>query len=194
MRKRSMAELAFLALAFLAIGDAYCQGRVGSGLSIETSVVDPFFSIFFVRCHLDLTPRDALLFGAYYLRTDKTFSGQAYPGNYQGIAPIIGYRRFLVGKIYLEYQLLPMYAVYHESDDGSDAKGFELWNELHLGYRLDFTILNFPLFINLQGSLGFCLLKTDEPRSFANIEATDPAYYFPNFYVLPNILLGIRLR
>ncbi len=147
-----------------------------------------------MRCHLDFTLRDALLFGAYYLRADKTFSGQAYPGNYQGIAPIIGYRRFLVGKTYLEYQLLPMYAVYREADDGSDAKGFELWNELHLGYRLDFTIRNFPLFINLQGLLGFCLLKTNEPQSFANIEATDPAYYFPNFYVLPNILLGIRLR
>jgi hypothetical protein len=193
MKRRFAIGLALFALSFSAPIEATCQEIAGEGLSLETSAIDPFFSIYFLRCHIEASPKDAFLFGAYYLYSEKTFSGQAYPGTYSGFAPIVGYRRFLWNRLYLEYQLFPMYADYRDSEGRAEAEGFELWNELHLGYRLDFRLGGIPLFLNLQGLVGICLLKTDEPPEFRAVEESNPAFYFPNFYVLPNLLLGLRL-
>lgn len=184
--------LAFALLAGIAAAPAFAQGEPSGG-SLETSLVDPFFSIYFLRYHYDLAQNDSLIFGIYYLRAEKTFSGVSYSGSYSGLGPLLGYRRMVWKKLYCEDQLLPLFAIYYSSGSGSTVSGFELWDELHIGYRFDFTIGPARLFLNAQGIVGFNLLKTNEPEAFDTVETFDPAFHFPNFYVLPNILLGIRL-
>jgi hypothetical protein len=184
------AALALLALPSLG---AMCQGGLDRAASLETSLVDPLFSIYFVRCHLDIDSENAALVGVYSLYADRTFFGEGYPGYYRGLSPLMGYRRFIWRGFYAEDQLLPMYAIYYKSYRAVEAEGFELWNEFHAGHRLDFWLGGWPLFLNFQGIAGLCVLKTYEPPPFAEVEKDKPAFYFLNFYVLPNILMGIQL-
>jgi hypothetical protein len=178
---------------------AFCAPCVGEGqrdtsVSLETSIIDPFFSILFLRCHCDLTNHDSLVLGAYYLRAEKTFSGVSYPGLYSGIGPLLGYRRMLWLGLYLEDQLLPLYVSYGTSPSaGLAVSGFELWNEFHVGYQFDFDVRGTRLFLNAQGIVGFALAKTNEPVGFAAAEQQNPVFGVSNFYVLPNLLVGIRL-
>lgn len=92
--------------------------------------------------------------------------------------------------LYCEDQLLPLYASY---GSGEGVGGFELWDEFHLGFRFDFEVGGVRLFLNAQGIVGFALAKTSEPAGFDAAERQNPAFGAPNFYVLPNLLAGIRL-
>jgi hypothetical protein len=159
--------------------------------SVETSVLDPLFSIYFARLYYRVGSRDELGLGAYCLWADATFSAVPYPGPYRNLSLLIDYRRDLGSQWYVEYQAMPSYVVY--LDSGIGTEGFELWNEIHIGYEINFSIGRASLFISPQVTLGFCLYKGNEPSSFRTAEETNPAFFFPNFYVLPNILLGIKL-
>jgi hypothetical protein len=103
---------------------------------------------------------------------------------------IYDYKRYLWSQWYVEYQAMPLFAAYSDSSGGTS--GFELWNELHFGCMINFSIGKASFFINPQAILGLCLYKSNEPPAFRTAEHTNPAFYFPDFYVLPNILVGIR--
>ena len=94
--------------------------------SFETSVIDPFFGIYFLRYSYQLTPQDELVAGFYYLYGTTALLGQPYPGSYQLYTPQIGYKRFLWEGLYAEYLLLPGFASYHDTNVNVTYSGFEI--------------------------------------------------------------------
>jgi hypothetical protein len=157
---------------------------------IETSIIDPFFSIYFLKYTNDITSQSSLLTGGYYLYSEKAFSGENYPGTYQGLSLFIGYRRYIINKLYIEDQIMPMYAIYEDSHIDKKSTGFELWNEIHLGYKLKLFDSRVQLVLNPQVIFGICVYENNEPISFKKIEGDD-RNYMKNLYLLPNILIGI---
>jgi hypothetical protein len=157
---------------------------------IETSIIDPFFSIYFLKYSNDIDSMSSLLAGGYYLYSEKAFSGQNYPGTYQGLSIFIGYRRYIFNKFYFEDQIMPMYAIYNDSIIGKKTTGFELWNEIHLGYKLKLFESRVQLVLNPQVIFGICVYENNEPISFKKIEGNE-RNYLKNLYLLPNILIGI---
>jgi hypothetical protein len=158
--------------------------------TIETSAIDPFFSIYFLKYNYDLNKYDSLLSGGYYIYSEKSFSGNPYPGNYQGISLLFGYRRYLFGKLYVEEQLMPLYARYFDSISNETTNGFELWNEIHIGYKLKLLKTKIQIAIEPQVLFGICVYENNEPFSFSSVEG-NTGHYFKNLYVLPNVLIGI---
>jgi hypothetical protein len=158
--------------------------------SIETSVIDPFFSIYFLKYSYDLNEYDSIIGGGYYLYSEKSFSGNSYPGNYQAISLLIGYRRYLLDKWYVEDQIMPIYARYFDTLSTSTTYGFELWNEIHIGYKITLLKTKVKIVIDPQVLFGICIYENNEPLSFSSIEG-NTGHYFKNLYVLPNLLIGI---
>ncbi len=161
--------------------------------AIETSAIDPFFGIYFLRYLFQLTPQDQLVTGFYSLYGTNALFGGAYPGSYLLLSPILGYKRHLWAGLYAEYILLPGIAHYTDNNASISANSFEIWNEIHLGYQIDFKLGMLSFYICPEAIVGFDIYKSNEPTSFSQIEQTNPAFHFPNLYVLPNIIIGIKL-
>ena len=158
--------LPFIVLLFLAFSTITSFADEQNKNCIETSLIDPFFSIYFLKYSYDTDSMSSLLAGGYYLYSEKAFSGKNYPGTYQGISVFIGYRRYIFNRIYIEDQILPMYAIYKDSSIGNKSTGFELWNEIHLGYKLKLFSSKVQLVLNPQAILGICVYEKNEPSSF----------------------------
>ena len=191
-RARQLVLLILFGIVCGYVADAQEPGSNGvqKAFSIETSAIDPLFSIYFARFYLFVSPQDELGPGAYYLYAEKTFAGIAYPGAYRGISLLLDYKRYIWNQWYVEYQVMPLFAAYSDSSGGTN--GFELCNELHFGVMINFSIGKVSLFVNPQAIIGFSIYKSNEPPGFQTAERTNPAFYFPDFYVLPNILVGVR--
>jgi hypothetical protein len=52
----------------------------------------------------------------------------------------VGLRWYVWGKAHVEYQLWPAYNAYHDQVGERYHRGFDLYNELRVGYRVDFTL------------------------------------------------------
>jgi hypothetical protein len=164
--------------------------QVDNRSSIVTSLIDPFFSIYFLKYGYDLTKYDSLICGGYYLYSEKSFSGNSYPGNYQGISLLFGYRRYLFDKWYVEDQIMPLYARYFDSSSNTKTYGFELWNEIHVGYKFKLLKTKIQIVIDPQVLFGICIYENNQPLSFSSKEG-NTGRFFKNLYVLPNVLVGI---
>jgi hypothetical protein len=187
MKRLNIIVIVFVSLVFSAI---YGFSEEQNRNCIETSIIDPFFSIYFLKYSNDINSRSSLLTGGYYLYSEKAFSGENYPGTYQGLSILFGYRRYLFNKFYIEDQIMPMYAIYEDSNIGNKTTGFELWNEIHLGYKFKLFNSRVQLVLNPQVIFGICIYENNEPISFKEIEGNERDY-FKNLYLLPNILIGM---
>jgi hypothetical protein len=184
--KRNIVIVAF----FILFTNPTLYSQIENRHSIETSAIDPFFSIYFLKYSFDFTKYDSIISGGYYLYSEKSFSGKSYPGNYQALSLLFGYRRYLVDKWYVEDQIMPIYARYFDSVNGNTTYGFELWNEIHFGYKIKLLKTKVQIVIDPQVLFGMCIYENNEPLSFSLIEG-NTGHYFKNLYVLPNILIGI---
>ena len=174
-------------------GNANNPGSPTPECHSRLTVIDPFFGIYFLRYLFQLTPQDQLVTGFYSLYGTNALFGGAYPGSYLLLSPILGYKRHLWAGLYAEYILLPGIAHYTDNNASISANSFEIWNEIHLGYQIDFKLGMLSFYICPEAIVGFDIYKSNEPTSFSQIEQTNPAFHFPNLYVLPNIIIGIKL-
>jgi hypothetical protein len=108
-------------------------------------------------------------------------------GNTNAATIVLGYRRYFWKNLHIEYQLWPDYDRFYEKNESKYYNGFDLWNELRLGYKLDFSILEFPCFINFQWPFGFGIYAQNKPESFKEHEEKNRFFYFP-----PMFFLGVR--
>lgn len=107
-------------------------------------------------------------------------------------SPIVGYRRYLWKGLHLEDLLLPGLASYNDTSVHKKNLSFEVWNEVHMGYRFELKLSEISLFITPQVLLGFNLYRGNQPASFKEID-DKPENFIPNkLYIFPNVNVGLR--
>jgi hypothetical protein len=143
--------------------------------AIDFCPVSPLFNIFALQYSYSFTSHDQLMLGASYMNIRY---GTSYaPGL------IIGYKRYLWKGLHAEYQLWPAWNAFYEKNEKQYYKGFELWNEAHLGYTINFKVAGRPCFINLQYLAGCGLLPGNKPESFIRQAEKEPWFFAPIFFV-----------
>lgn len=157
--------------------------------SIETSPLSPLLQIakkgiWGIKYDYALTHKDELKFGLAYMNIyfDE--------GNTNSPAFILGYRRFLWKRFYLEYELWPGYDKFYEKNEEKYYYGIDLWNEFRIGYQYDFEIKKYPLFINVAWPFGFGLYSSNKPDSF--YDRMDKSFGNKYFFHFPLIFVGYR--
>ena len=152
--------------------------------SIDFCPLSPFINIYAVHYSRRITPRSELVISPSYMNIH--YNNIGYTDAWGGI---IGYRYYLWNKLHLDYQLMPMLDHFYETNEKHRYSGFDLWNELRLGYVWDFHIGKLPVFLNFQWPFGFALYseKKGKPESFRNYAARNPFFYFP-----PLFFTGVR--
>lgn len=158
--------------------------------SIETSPMSPF---------LQLAGKG--IWGLEYVcsitRSDEVKVGVAYmnihfeEGNTNAPAITLGYRRFLWRRLYVEYELWPTYDRFYEKNEDRVYRGFDLWNELRLGYQVDFELGGAPLLANFAWPFGFALYTHNKPDTF--FERMDRSASGRYFFHFPLVFLGFRV-
>ena len=144
--------------------------------SLDFSPLSPLFRIYALQYNYYLTPGDELILGGAYTNLQWDF------GETNAATLILGYRRYLWKNLHIEYQLWPDYDWFYEKKEGKIYPGFDLWNEFRLGYRVDFTAMNQPLYLNFQWPFGFGLFDANKPESFKQHEEENPYFYFPPMF------------
>lgn len=154
--------------------------------SIETSPLSPLLQmadkgIWGLKYEYAWTPKDELKLGLAYMNIYFDEGNTNSPGL------ILGYRRFVWKKLYVEYELWPCYDAFYEKNEDTYYYGFDLWNEFRIGYQFNFHIKEFPMFVNVAWPFGFGLYSTNKPDSFydrMNQSFADKYYYqFPLLFV-----------
>ena len=133
--------------------------------AVETSPISPFLQmakkgIWGIKYEYAITPKDELKAGLAYMNLHFEEGITNSPGL------IIGYRRFVWKKLYFEYELWPAYDEFYEKNEDKYYKSFDLWNEFRVGYQINFTINQIPLFVNIAWPFGFGLYSSNKPDSF----------------------------
>ncbi len=156
--------------------------------SLDLRALDLFFSIYEITYHRQYDSQDEVILGVFYeSNTTTSLSGTTYPGKSQSYSLVLGYRKHLWKNLHLDYQLYLLNRKYFENNEQKNYVSFEIWNEFHLGYQFDFSIMETPFYITPQFLVGFCLNKSNEPQSFKILDKKNPPYHYPDLYIFPNL-------
>jgi hypothetical protein len=134
----------------------------------------PFAGIYALHYYYRATPRSEWVAGLTYMNI--RFEGSGYTSS-PGL--ILGYRRYLWKGFHLEYEIWPAFDAYYETNENRHYKGFDLWNEFRLGYKVEFQAGRLPMQVNLQWPFGFGLYASNKPDSFYEVTKNDQFFYFP---------------
>jgi hypothetical protein len=192
-KKRFFAIFLFIIFIFLSYSQENSSNDKNESIIYEHSIaikpIDLFVDIYAFQYEKQFDEKNELILGAYYLLSN---GNNAYPGTFELITPMIGYRRYLWEELHIEYILMPGCALYKNNTANIQSFSFEIWNEFHIGYRFQFSLFKIPLFITPQALIGFNLYRGNQPLSFRIIDE-DPNNFFPNIlYLFPNINMGFR--
>ncbi|HKK60061.1 MAG TPA: hypothetical protein VJ937_11315 [Salinivirga sp.] len=157
--------------------------------SVETSPISPFLQmakkgIWGIKYEYAITPKDELKAGLAYMNLHFEEGTTNSPGL------IIGYRRFVWKKLYLEYELWPAYDEFYEKNESKYYKSFDLWNEFRVGYQINFTINQVPLFVNIAWPFGFGLYSSNKPDSF--YDRMNQSFNDKYFFQFPLLFTGFK--
>ena len=103
-------------------------------------------------------------------------SEEFYPGKIRSYGAGGGYQRFLWKKLYTTIEATPLILQYYDADDKKFQKGFQLYCQLMVGYRLE--LFNQRWFIEPAYSLKYWPINTNVPKSFADIDEGTPGHIF----------------
>ena len=176
----------FLIPVFLAAG-ANPEAKLRH--AIETSPLSPLLQmadagIWGVKYEYAITDKDELKLGLAYMNIHFE------EGNTNSPALILGYRRFIASRFYVEYELWPGYDRFYEKNEDKIYAGFDLWNEFRVGYQWDFRIKALPVFINAAWPFGFGLYSSNKPDSFYDRMNQDFGSKY--FFQFPLLFIGYR--
>ncbi len=144
------------------------------------------FEVYSLQYSYRITSHLSLITGLAYVNVDVDDPQGKTIGKMHSPTIPMGLRAYFYRNAHVEYQLWPAYNFYYDRISSRYYNGFDLYNELRAGYRVDFTIANVPLFTNLQYVFGFGLYPGNKPENFT--EATEDA---PIFHA-PSISIGKR--
>ncbi|MDZ7722894.1 MAG: hypothetical protein U5R06_08815 [candidate division KSB1 bacterium] len=157
--------------------------------SIETSPLSPLLQmadkgIWGIKYEYALTPHDELKVGLAYMNIHFDEGNTNSPGL------ILGYRRYVWKKLYIEYELWPCYDAFYEKNEDTYYRGFDLWNEFRLGYQFNFQIKKVPMFVNVAWPFGFGLYSINKPDSF--YDRMNQGFGDKYYYQFPLIFVGLK--
>ena len=112
-------------------------------------------------------------------------SDEFYPGFVRAWGVGFGYQRFFWKGLYSTVSATPFLTQYFDEDNNKIQKGFQLYLQLHAGYR--FKFFNERLYIEPAIALKYWPVDTNYPNAFAEIEKGTPKYIFE-----PSLNFGIR--
>jgi hypothetical protein len=152
--------------------------------SLDFCPMSPLFKIYAIHYCQRLSPNNEIIVGPLY--TNIHYEDIGYTDAWGFIA---GYRRYLWKALHVDYQLMPQWDHFYETNEQQRYEGFDLWNEFRLGYMWDFRLADWPLFVNVQWPFGFALYSESDgkPESFKQHAEDHPYFYFP-----PMFFLGVR--
>ena len=108
-------------------------------------------------------------------------SDELYPGKVRAYGVGLGYQRFLWKNLYSAVEATHFLQQFFDADDEKTQKGFQLYLQLHLGYRFEF--FKKRLFVEPAYGLKYWPVNTNFPAEFAAIEKGAPKYKFePSLY------------
>ncbi len=153
---------------------------------IETFPIMAAFKVYSVQYSYALSSRLDLVTGLAYVNVFIDNRHGDRIGRLHSPTIPVGLRAYAWRALHVEYQLWPAWNAYQDIEGERWYKGFDLYNEIRGGYRLDFSLVGVPLFTNLQYVYGFGLVPGNKPRNF--MDAVEDA---PPFHV-PSASIGIR--
>lgn len=157
--------------------------------SVETSPASPFLQmadagIWGIKLDYALSEKDELKVGLAYMNLHFD------EGTTHAPSLIVGYRRFLWKKLYLEYELWPGYDKFYEKNEGRYYESFDIWNEFRVGYQFNFEVKNVPAFVSVTWPFGFGLYSSNKPESF--YDRMNQSFGDKYFYQFPLIFVGVK--
>lgn len=153
---------------------------------VEAFPIMAFFDVYSVQYAYRIRPHFEPIFGLAYVNVKVKDRSDAVIGRMHAPTLPVGLRWYVWGNAHLEYQLWPAYNAYRDHVEDRYYKGFDLYNEFRVGYRLDFQLGRRSLFSSLQYVYGFGLYPGNKPERF--IQAVEDA---PPFHV-PSLSIGLR--
>jgi hypothetical protein len=147
--------------------------------SLDFCPLSPVIGIYAIHYSRRISPNSEFIVGPSYMNIHfKDIGHTDAPGF------IVGYRQYLWKNLHLDYQLMPGWDNFYESNEDKRYRGFDLWNEFRLGYAFDFNLGKVPAFVNVQWPLGFVLYseKEGKPESFKKYAEENPLFYFPPLF------------
>ncbi|KAB2921850.1 MAG: hypothetical protein F9K22_13065 [Bacteroidetes bacterium] len=163
--------------------------------SIELSPISPMFHIYAVQYSYHLDELQSAMVGVSYADMAQRPASERQPrwmdvvitpntvtrdiGQNHSWTLFFGYKRYVYGRLHLEYQLWPGYNSFYSTTEKRYYNGFDLWNEFRVGYTFD--IGDSPWYVNLQYLVGFGLIEGNKPADFG--EGSDPVFRAPVFFV-----------
>lgn len=112
-------------------------------------------------------------------------SKEFYPGKVRAYGIGLGYQRFLWKNLFTTVEPTFFLQQFYDSDDKKIQKGFQLYLQLILGYRIEF--FKKRMFIEPAFAIKYWPVDTNFPESFAAIEKGTPKYKFE-----PGLNFGFR--
>jgi hypothetical protein len=112
-------------------------------------------------------------------------SKEFYPGKVRAYGIGLGYQRFLWKNLYTTVEPTFFLQQFYDTDDKKIQKGFQLYLQFIVGYRLEF--FKKRMFVEPAFALKYWPVNTNFPASFAAIEKGTPKYKFE-----PGLHFGFR--
>jgi len=113
-------------------------------------------------------------------------SEENYPGKIKAYGIGFGYQRFHWKNLFTTIVATPFLQQFYDTDNNKTQKGFQLYIQFIVGYRLE--LFNKRFFIEPAYALKYWPINTNFPESFLEIEQRKPKYK-----IEININLGFRL-
>ncbi len=155
--------------------------------SLETSLTfAPAAHIYMLKTSYQYSENSVLGIGVAFQNwknNNKTPQGQAH-----AYTLLLSYRYFFWKNFHIELELWPAYNHFNSFSDGKVYKGFELWAEYKVGYKLT---LSKQLYINFQPGLahGFWMQnKWPEFKDYTPGEMISKTFVF-----VPQVMIGWNL-
>ncbi|MCC5931442.1 MAG: DUF3575 domain-containing protein [Cyclobacteriaceae bacterium] len=124
----------------------------GSNWSMETSLTFPLVRIYMLKFSYQHSDRVELGIGPAFQNwrnEEESFRGQS-----NAFTLVMSYRYYFWRTFNFEIELWPAWNRFESYIDNNTYKGFELWAEYKVGYRLD---LGNRFYLNLQPGIGHAL-------------------------------------
>ncbi|HAH24106.1 MAG TPA: hypothetical protein DCL77_10175 [Prolixibacteraceae bacterium] len=112
-------------------------------------------------------------------------SEELYPGKVRACGIGVGYQRFLWKNLFTTVEPTFFLQQFYDIDDNKIQKGFQLYLQFILGYRIEFFKKRW--FMEPAIALKYWPVNTNLPASFAEIENGKPNYKFE-----PSLNFGFR--
>jgi len=159
--------------------------HIGSSVFMVYNLLPDPADYYMLSYGYQLTPRDVIIAEAWTWKYNEPLgtygnSEKSYPGKVRAYGIGAGYQRFHWKKLYTTIEATPLVQQFYDSEDNKIQKGFQLYLQCILGYRVEF--LKKRWFIEPAAALKYWPVNTNFPESFARIEEGKPVYTFePSF-------------